>query len=68
MTNLNMKLRTGQVYCGSMRCNIVRNCHFIIVAFYEHRIQLGSKDIFHLEAFVAKFMSIYKRWIISMFA
>ena len=37
-------------------------------AFYEHRIQLGSKDIFHLEAFVAKFMSIYKRWIISMFA
>eukprot|EP01133_Synstelium_polycarpum_P007727 gene7727-9057_t len=30
-------------------------------AFYEHRIQLGTKPIFHLEAFVAKFMSIYKK-------
>lgn len=36
-------------------------------AYYEHRIRLGSKDIFHLEAFVAKFMAIYKRWLIAMF-
>lgn len=36
-------------------------------AYYEHRLQLGSKDIFHLEAFVAKFMAIYKRWIVSLF-
>lgn len=36
-------------------------------AYYEHRIRLGSKEIFHLEAFVAKFMAIYKRWLISMF-
>lgn len=35
-------------------------------AFYEHRLQLGSKDIFHLEAFVAKFMSVYKQYIVSM--
>ncbi|EON68028.1 replication factor C subunit 5 [Coniosporium apollinis CBS 100218] len=27
-------------------------------AFYEHRIRLGSKHIFHLEAFVAKYMRI----------
>ena len=27
-------------------------------AFYEHRIALGSKEIFHLEAFIAKFMAI----------
>ncbi|CCJ28396.1 unnamed protein product [Pneumocystis jirovecii] len=27
--------------------------------FYEHRLQLGNKAIFHLEAFVAKFMRIY---------
>ncbi|CAG8975442.1 hypothetical protein HYALB_00012130 [Hymenoscyphus albidus] len=27
-------------------------------AFYEHRIRLGTKSIFHLEAFVAKFMRI----------
>ena len=34
-----------------------------LAAHYEHRIQLGSKAIYHLEAFVAKFMSIYKRFL-----
>jgi len=29
-------------------------------AFYEHRLQEGSKPIFHLEAFVAKVMTVYK--------
>ena len=29
-------------------------------AFYEHRIKTGSKVIFHLEAFVAKFMRVYE--------
>ncbi|KAJ2806606.1 hypothetical protein H4S07_003767 [Coemansia furcata] len=29
-------------------------------AFYEHRLQSGQKAIVHLEAFMAKFMSIYK--------
>lgn len=37
-------------------------------AYYEHRIRLGSKEIFHLEAFVAKFMATYKKWLTSMFA
>lgn len=37
------------------------------VAYYEHRIVIGSKDIFHLEAFVVKFMAIYKRWLVSLF-
>ncbi|XP_035682492.1 replication factor C subunit 3-like [Branchiostoma floridae] len=32
-------------------------------AYYEHRLQLGSKSIYHLEAFVAKFMSIYKKFL-----
>lgn len=27
-------------------------------AYYEHRVQIGSKEIFHLEAFIAKFMSL----------
>jgi len=27
-------------------------------AFYEHRLRLGSKSIFHLEAFVAKVMAL----------
>jgi replication factor C subunit 3/5 len=37
-------------------------------AFYEHRIAMGSKDIFHLEAFIAKFMAIYKKYLNDMFA
>lgn len=36
-------------------------------AYYEHRMHLGQKAIFHLEAFVAKFMSIYKGFLISTF-
>mmetsp|Transcript_25691 Transcript_25691/g.54265 ORF Transcript_25691/g.54265 Transcript_25691/m.54265 type:complete len:385 (+) Transcript_25691:43-1197(+) len=36
-------------------------------AFYEHRIALGSKEIFHLEAFIAKFMAIYKRYLNDLF-
>lgn len=34
-------------------------------AFYEHRVQLGSKPIFHLEAFVAKVMALYKSYLIQ---
>jgi len=37
-------------------------------AFYEHRIALGSKDIFHLEAFIAKYMAIYKKYLNDLFA
>lgn len=33
---------------------------------YEHRLQRGSKAIFHIEAFVAKFMSVYKRYLLDM--
>lgn len=36
-------------------------------AYYEHRICQGSKEIFHLEAFVAKFMALYKRWLLALF-
>ncbi|KAL6218922.1 hypothetical protein ACLB2K_012129 [Fragaria x ananassa] len=36
-------------------------------AYYEHRMRLGQKAIFHLEAFVAKFMSIYKAFLIAAF-
>jgi len=35
-------------------------------AFYEHRIRLGSKVIFHLEAFVAKFMRILESYLMGM--
>jgi len=36
-------------------------------SFYEHRIAIGSKDIFHLEAFAAKFMAIYKKYLNDLF-
>ena len=37
-----------------------------LAADYEHRMQKGSKPIFHLEAFVAKFMSQYRRFMIEL--
>jgi len=39
-----------------------------LAAYYEHRINLGNKVIFHIEAFVAKFMAIYKRFLDDNFA
>ena len=30
---------------------------------YEHQLQLGSKPIYYLEAFVARFMAMYKGFI-----
>ena len=35
-------------------------------AFYEHRIKMGTKVIFHLEAFVAKFMRILEMYLMEM--
>lgn len=35
---------------------------------YEHRLQLGRKPIFHLEAFVAKFMSVYRKYMLELSA
>lgn len=35
-------------------------------AFYEHRIKMGTKVIFHLEAFVAKFMRIVEEFLMNM--
>ncbi|XP_022659718.1 replication factor C subunit 3-like isoform X1 [Varroa jacobsoni] len=31
-------------------------------ATYEHRMQLGSKPIFHIEAFIAKYMALYREY------
>ncbi|KAJ3216180.1 Replication factor C (RF-C) subunit [Dinochytrium kinnereticum] len=38
----------------------------LLAAEYEHSMRLGNKAIFHLEAFVAKFMSVYKKYLFSM--
>ncbi|GJP34266.1 hypothetical protein CLOM_g18713 [Closterium sp. NIES-68] len=40
-------------------------CHW--AAFYEHRLHLGQKSIFHLEAFAAKVMAIYKEFLVTAF-
>uniref|UniRef100_A0A3P8VYU0 Replication factor C subunit 3 n=1 Tax=Cynoglossus semilaevis TaxID=244447 RepID=A0A3P8VYU0_CYNSE len=34
-----------------------------MAAHYEHRLQLGNKAIYHLEAFTAKFMAMYKKFM-----
>lgn len=51
-------------------CELLSNCDGHLkpevaqmAAYYEHRLQLGSKAIYHLEAFVAKFMAIYKQFM-----
>ena len=37
-------------------------------AFYEHRIHLGTKPIYHIEAFIARFMSLYSHYLSEAFA
>lgn len=50
--------------------NLVKKCDMSLKAktiefacLYDHRMQLGSKHIFYLEAFVANFMAIYKKFV-----
>lgn len=43
---------------GELKTEVIQTA-----AYYEHRLQLGQKAIYHLEAFVAKFMAIYKRFL-----
>ena len=43
----------------------VETLHF--AAIYEHRMHGGQKPVFHLEAFLARFMAIYKRHAVNSF-
>lgn len=50
--------------------NLVKKCDMTLKAktiefacLYDHRMQLGNKHIFYLEAFVANFMMIYKKFM-----
>ena len=38
-----------------------KNSLLELAACYEHKMRIGSKRIFHFEAFVAKYMVIFKR-------
>lgn len=50
--------------CLLPKCDDAVRVHAIRwAAEYEHRLHLGSKDIFHLEAFVARFMALYRRFL-----
>ena len=40
-------------------CDSSHACHVCV--------QCGSKAIFHIEAFLAKFMSVYKRYLLDSF-
>lgn len=49
---------------------LVRNCDGSLqkkviqaAANYEHKLQLGSRPIYYLEAFVARFMAMYKGFL-----
>jgi len=46
----------------SIRKDVVR-----WAAHHEHRMQSGSKPIIHLEAFLSRFMQVYKKWQIEFF-
>ncbi|CAH8533629.1 unnamed protein product [Dicrocoelium dendriticum] len=43
---------------GNLKLQLVR-----LAAEHEHRLQLGQKPIFHLEAFVIAFMALYKQYV-----
>jgi len=43
---------------GGMKTEVTQ-----LAAFYEHRLNNGNKAIYHLEAFTAKFMSVYMRFM-----
>lgn len=49
---------------------LTQNCDFELklqiveqAAMYEHRMRQGNKEIFHLEAFIVKFMCMYKKYL-----
>lgn len=53
----------GLVQILTKSCDIDIKAEILSFAsLYEYRMQLGSKQIFHLEAFVAHFMSVYKKY------
>ncbi|XP_032878784.1 replication factor C subunit 3 isoform X2 [Amblyraja radiata] len=59
-----------EIIMKGLLLELLNNCDGLLkgevaqmAAYYEHRLQLGNKAIYHLEAFVAKFMAIYKQFM-----
>lgn len=43
-------------------CDVDLKCQiYDYASLYEYRMQIGSKQIYHIEAFIAQFMSLYKK-------
>ncbi|GJQ69378.1 putative DNA polymerase III, delta subunit [Trypoxylus dichotomus] len=60
----------GDVIFEILVDDLAQNCDFELklqiveqAAMYEHRMRQGNKEIFHLEAFVVKFMCMYKKYL-----
>ena len=58
------------LFCQGLLRELVRNVDgelkakiTSLAAHHEHRLNLGSKAIYHLEAFVASFMAMYKAFL-----
>lgn len=76
---LNVRTRLYELLCHGIPTEIIfkrlikqllKNCDMTVkkevievAADFEHRLHRGSKTIFHLEAFIAKFMSIYLQFM-----
>lgn len=63
-----------QVIFVGLQKELVKNCDgelkaelCQLAAQFEHRLHLGNKAIYHLEAFVAKFMAVYMKFVESAF-
>eukprot|EP00055_Hartaetosiga_balthica_P015969 m.98380 g.98380 ORF g.98380 m.98380 type:complete len:355 (+) comp9009_c0_seq1:108-1172(+) len=52
ITNCDTQLKVSVISCA---------------AEFEFRLRAGQKEIFHLEAFVAKFMSLYKKYLLELY-
>lgn len=60
---------TDVIFKGLLK-ELVKNCDIQLkteiaelAAFYEHQLHRGNKPIFHLEAFMAKFMAVYLKFM-----
>ncbi|KAI9916021.1 hypothetical protein PsorP6_008653 [Peronosclerospora sorghi] len=59
-----------KVLCGELMSRLDDDLKHDLVqcaSYYEHRMQRGSKDTFHFEAFLAKFMMLYKKFLLDLY-
>ncbi|KAI9911916.1 hypothetical protein PsorP6_009610 [Peronosclerospora sorghi] len=77
LTVLHLFVLCFQPLEGAMIYELMSNCvpsevilkHELVqwASYYEHRMQRGSKEFFHFEAFLAKFMMLYKKFLLDLY-